>query len=208
VDESNLADRAFHAALARFSGGISPAALLLAYADWLSHLAGSPQRQLEMSQEAVRDTKQLLEASRLFFASGHGPWSLIKPQPQDRRFARPEWELPPFNLLAQAFLQTQQWWHNATTSVRGVAKPNEAIVEFSVRQILDLLAPSNFAVANPEVLQKAFQSGGANFVSGWQNWCNDWMRLLSGGNRPRTRVISLSERISRFRVARSSSATS
>ena len=68
--------------------------------------------------------------------------------------------------------------------MRGVAKQNEAIVEFSVRQMLDVLAPSNFAATNPEVLQKAFESGGENFVRGWQNWCSDWMRLLSGGRRP------------------------
>src|SRR6266702_5299663 len=181
VGESHPADRAFHAALARFSGGISPVALLLAYTDWLAHLASSPQRQLEISQEAIRDAKRFLEASQHFFTSAQGPWSLIKPQAQDRRFARPEWELPPFNLLAQAFLQTQQWWHNATTGVRGVARPNEAIVEFSVRQMLDVLAPSNFAATNPEVLQKAFQSRGQNFVSGWQNWRSDWTRLLSDG---------------------------
>ena len=30
-----------------------------------------------------------------------------------------------------------------------------------------------------EVLEKAFQSGGENFVFGWQNWCSDLMRLLS-----------------------------
>ena len=45
------------------------------------------------------------------FSSGQKPWSLIKPKPQDRRFAAPEWESPPFNLLAQAFLLREQWWH-------------------------------------------------------------------------------------------------
>ena len=184
MGESHPADRAFHATLARLCGGISPIALSLAYTDWLSHLAAAPQRQLEILQEAVRDARRLLEASQHFFAAGQGPWSLIKPQAQDRRFARPEWELPPFNLLAQAFLLGEQWWHDATTGVRGVSKPNEAIVEFSVRQMLDVLAPSNFAATNPEVLQKAFQSGGANFAAGWQNWCNDWIRLVSGGRQP------------------------
>jgi len=43
------ADRALHAMLARLTGGISPAALLLAYMDWLSHLAASPQRQIEIA---------------------------------------------------------------------------------------------------------------------------------------------------------------
>jgi polyhydroxyalkanoate synthase subunit PhaC len=65
--------------------------------------------------------------------------------------------------------------------LRGVAPRNEVIVEFSVRQVLDMLAPSNFAATNPEVMQKAFRSGGENFVFGWQNWFRDWMQLLSGG---------------------------
>ncbi len=106
---------------------------------------------------------------------------MIKPQPQDRRFAGPEWERPPFNLFAQAFLLNEQWCHETTTGVRGVAPRNEAIVEFSVRQVLDMLAPSNFAVTNPEVLDKAFRSGGENFVFGWQNWLSDWLQLLAAG---------------------------
>ena len=175
------ADRAFHAMLARLTGGISPVALSLAYMDWASHLAAAPQRQLEISQDALRSARQCLEAAVHCFSPQHGPWSLIKPKPQDRRFAGPEWERSPFNLLAQAFLLREQWWHEVTTGVRGVAPRNEAIVEFSVRQVLDMLAPSNFAVTNPEVLDKAFRSGGENFVFGWQNWLSDWMQLLSAG---------------------------
>ena len=182
--EAYHADRAFHAMLARLSGGISPVALLLAYTDWLSHLATSPQRQIEISQEALTDAKRFVEAAQHFFSPGQGPWSLVKPQAQDKRFGRPEWENPPFNLMAQAFLLGEQWWHNATTGVRGVSKQNAAIVEFSVRQMLDVLSPSNFAATNPEVLQKAFQSGGENFVFGWQNFCSDWMRAMSAGREP------------------------
>jgi polyhydroxyalkanoate synthase len=91
------------------------------------------------------------------------------------------WESPPFNQFAQAFLLAEQWWHDASIGVRGVAKPNEAVVDFSIRQLLDMLAPSNFAVSNPKVLEKVLRSGGENFVFGWQNWCSDWTRSLSGG---------------------------
>jgi polyhydroxyalkanoate synthase subunit PhaC len=177
--ETDAADRAFHAMLARLTGGISPVALSLAFIDWASHLASAPQRQMQITQDALQDGRQLFETALHYFSSSQGPWSLIKPQPQDRRFARPEWEIAPFNLLAQAFLLREKWWHDTTTGVRGVSPQNEAIVEFSVRQVLDMLAPSNFAATNPEVLEKAFQTGGENFVFGWQNWCNDLMRLLS-----------------------------
>ena len=170
-------DRAFHAMLARFTGGISPVALSLAWLDWSAHLAAAPERQMQMFRSGLRDTGRFLRA--VAHATSQKPWSVIEPQGRDRRFKDPQWEVAPFNLLAQAFLLTERWWHDATTGVRGVSHANEAVVEFSVRQMLDMLAPSNFAATNPQVLEKAFQSGGENFVFGWQNWCSDLMRLLS-----------------------------
>ena len=173
-------DRAFHAMLARFTGGISPLALSLAWLDWSAHLAAAPQRQMEISRNILRDAGRLAEAAAHAASPEQKPWSVIQPQGRDRRFSGPQWETAPFNLLAQGFLLTERWWHDATTGVRGVSHANEAIVEFSMRQMLDMLAPSNFATTNPKVLEKAFQSGGENFVFGWQNWCSDLMRLLTG----------------------------
>jgi polyhydroxyalkanoate synthase subunit PhaC len=179
--EAHDVDRAFHAMIAHLTGGISPVALSLAYIDWAAHLAAAPQRRSEIVKAAAAGAGRFARAALHFASADQKPWSLIKPQAQDRRFARPEWESPPFNLMAQAFLLTEQWWHDASTGVRGVAPANEAIVEFSIRQVLDMMAPSNFAATNPEVLKKAFQSGGENFVLGWQNWCQDLLRLLSPG---------------------------
>lgn len=71
--ETYHADRALHAMLARLSGGISPAALLLAYTDWLTHLTTSPQRQIEIAQEAVVDTRRFWDGAQRFFSPGQGP---------------------------------------------------------------------------------------------------------------------------------------
>ena len=71
-DETYQADRAFHAMLARLSGGISPAALLLAYTDWLSHLAAAPQRQIEISQEAVWSTPGASRSRATFLLARSG----------------------------------------------------------------------------------------------------------------------------------------
>ena len=55
-------DRAFHAMLARFTGGISPVALSLAWLDWSSHLAAAPEHQMRMSRNVLGDSGRLLEA--------------------------------------------------------------------------------------------------------------------------------------------------
>ncbi|MBB5049607.1 polyhydroxyalkanoate synthase [Rhodopseudomonas rhenobacensis] len=177
LSPSERADRLFHAALARLTGGISPAALRLAYIDWLLHLLSAPARRLDIAQAAMQAAGQFAVAAAELPKT---PWASIKPPPGDRRFTGPGWELPPFNLMAQGFLLTEQWWQTATTGVRGVSHQNEAIVAFSMRQWLDTFAPSNFAVSNPEVIHKTITTGGANFVAGLQNWWDDLRALQSG----------------------------
>jgi len=173
-------DRSFHAALARFTGGLSPAALALAFADWQLHLLASPGKQAALIGHALQNAMQFVDAlvpKRVTFQ----PWSLIRPSEKDRRFTGSDWELPSFNLLAQAFLLTEQWWHSTTTDIHGFAHSNAAIADFVLRQCLDTVAPTNFTVSNPEVLRKIMETGGGNFVSGLHNWIEDCQALLAGG---------------------------
>lgn len=179
--EDHELDKAFSAMLARVTGGISPAALSMAYLDWACHLAAAPQRQLQIARDAWHGARQVAEQSFHLADPNRSPWDLIKPQANDHRFSKPQWATQPFNLFAQAFLLGEDWWHKATTGIRGVDPANEAVVDFSLRQLLDMFAPSNFAATNPEVLEKTFQSGGENLVFGWQNWLADLMQVLQPG---------------------------
>src|SRR5579859_191325 len=123
VSAGDAIDRSFHAALARFTGGLSPAAVALAFADWQLHLMAAPGKQVALASQALQSALQFADA----VAPRHPtfqPWSLIKPPANDRRFASTDWHLPAFNLPAQAFLLTEQWWHSTTTDIRGLAHPN------------------------------------------------------------------------------------
>src|SRR5689334_15501185 len=177
---ANAIDRAFHAMLARFTGGLSPAAVALAFADWQLHFLASPGKQATLAGQALQNAMQFADAMVPRHPTFQ-PWSLVKPTAQDHRFNGPDWELPSFNLLAQAFLLTEQWWHSTTTDIRGLARANAAIADFALRQCLDTVAPTNFAAANPEVLRKIMETGGGNFVSGLHNWIEDWQALLAAG---------------------------
>jgi polyhydroxyalkanoate synthase subunit PhaC len=178
-----LIDRSIRALVARWTGGLSPAALALAFADWQVHLAASPAKRFALTQDAIGEALRFAETITTPRPEFH-PWGMSKPSTNDRRFTVSDWELPPFNLLAQAFLLSEQWWHQTTTDVRGLSQSNAAIVDFTLRQYLDTIAPSNFALTNPAVLRKIMETGGGNFVSGLHNWLEDWKTLMVGQTCP------------------------
>jgi polyhydroxyalkanoate synthase len=173
-------DRAVHATMARFTGGVSPAALALAFADWQLHLAASPGKQLALVDDALRGAYRLAEALVAPTAK-FTPWSIARPAAADRRFSGQDWHLPPFNMMAQAFLLTEQWWHSAASGVRGLSPSNAAIADFAVRQLLDIAAPSNLAFCNPEVWRKTLETGGENLAAGLHNWLEDAQELFGAG---------------------------
>jgi polyhydroxyalkanoate synthase subunit PhaC len=177
---ADITDRSLHAALARFTGGLSPAALGSAYLDWTVHLAGAPGKRLQLLDKAVRKTIRFANyASRYALDSGQAA-RCIEPLSQDRRFAGDKWQTWPFNLISQAFLLQQQWWHNATVGVHGVSKRHEEMLEFGSRQVLDMVAPSNFLLTNPEILERTISTGGLNLIKGGQHLIEDWERAVSG----------------------------
>jgi polyhydroxyalkanoate synthase subunit PhaC len=177
---ADITDRSLHATMARFTFGLSPAALAKAYFDWAIHLAVSPGKQLQLVDKATRKTVRFANHAFRSASQGGQASSCIEPLPQDRRFDGAEWQKPPYNFMYQAFLLQQQWWHNATTGIRGVTKHHEAMVEFVSRQILDMASPSNFLATNPEVLRHTISKGGMNLVSGLRNMTEDWERAVSG----------------------------
>lgn len=168
---SSAADLPLQIFLARMANGISPASVLLAQADWLSHLVASPGKQSELAASAWHKLLQWMHYA------GHSCYGdcpgCIEPEPRDKRFFAPQWSLLPYKQLAQAFLLQERWWAEAGADVRGVSRHHQEVAAFSVRQWLDMFAPSNFVLTNPQVLGKTLRTGGANLAGGFSNWWQD-----------------------------------
>jgi len=179
IARTETLDRLMHAAQARLTLSISPAALRLAFSDWLMHLVNAPGKQQGLTEKAARKWVRLLLYLARRARDPDCP-CCIEPLAGDRRFADPAWRQPPFDAIYQSFLLCQQWWHNATTGVRGVDPAHERIVEFTTRQILDLFSPSNFPWTNPEILAATLAQGGQNFFRGALNFVEDWERAIAG----------------------------
>ena len=171
-------DKPLHEWLSHFAGRLSPPAVLAAYSDWLFHFHNSPDKKLDLINEATKKNMQFL-VYLINSCTGQKCEPCIEARKSDHRFQNTLWEQFPFNIYAQSFLMNESIWHEATTNIRGVSKHHENMVNFTTRQILDMFAPSNFPILNPEVIEATVNERGANFVNGLNNWIEDVARKIN-----------------------------
>ena len=177
-------DSKVHAAIARGTWSISPTSIGLAWIDWATQLAASPGKRLDLIglifEQALRLNCYCQTVA--LNPSGIATQECIIPPSFDKRFKADEWHRWPFSVLHQAFLLSDEWWHAATTNVRGVSKHHEHIVSFIARQWLDMLSPGNYPLTNPVVLRRTSETWGRNLINGAINLLEDIERTTT--NKP------------------------
>ncbi|HET8875887.1 MAG TPA: class I poly(R)-hydroxyalkanoic acid synthase [Casimicrobiaceae bacterium] len=91
----------------------------------------------------------------------------------DRRFASAAWrERPYFAWLAQSYRLYGEFL-TALASIAQLPPDEKKRLEFSVRQFVDAIAPTNFPATNPDVLARAIETEGASVVDGLRNLAAD-----------------------------------
>lgn len=173
-------DHATQAWMARFTHGLSPAALMGAWFDWATHMAVAPGKQVLLAEKAAEKVGRHLRYALECATRTEKVECCIEPLPQDDRFRDDAWQKGPFNAIHQGFLLQQQWWHNVVTGVPGVTAQHERQLQFLTRQLLDMASPANFLWTNPQALEKTREEGGMNLVRGMRNFLQDMQRRLSG----------------------------
>ena len=172
-------DRMLRAAQARATQGVSLAAIGIAWADWAMHLGTAPGKQIALAGQAA----SMLARYAIWLpqaVDGAGPAALLDPESDDRRFRDPAWSRFPFNAIAQAYLLAEAWWLDAGHDVPGLIRQHEAEVGFMLRQLADVVAPSNIPWLNPEIISRTAEQGGFNLLQGMRNWADDVDRQLAG----------------------------
>jgi polyhydroxyalkanoate synthase len=98
----------------------------------------------------------------------------IRPEQGDRRFQDDAWdEHLPFHLIKKTYLLLSRWLLETVRSVDGLDEESARKVEFYVQQVVDALAPTNFAITNPVVWRATLESGGRNLVDGLHRLLDD-----------------------------------
>ena len=144
-----------------------------AYMELAAKMLANPARLLEAQMSLWRDYMNLWQHAMLR-AMGAPGMPVAEPAKGDKRFKDASWEEHfLFDYVKQSYLITARWLHEQVGSVEGLSETAKKKVDFFTRQYIDALAPSNFALTNPEVFRETVASGGQNLVRGLHNLLDD-----------------------------------
>jgi polyhydroxyalkanoate synthase len=172
---SNLADAMSAATRTRINPELTrpydPLALFRTMSDFALGLGARPEQLLDVQIQAAREWSN-------FWTSAFTPPAPAeeKPKVRDRRFAAKEWEEEPYRSLRDAYLLASKQLHdvvNAGSTPGQSFGPNRAMINFLADQYLNAVAPTNFAMTNPEVVKRTMETGGANLVAGFSHLVED-----------------------------------
>jgi polyhydroxyalkanoate synthase len=130
---------------------------------------------------AAANPMAMMAAGAEAWAKGLEAWGRMvgldpaaKKDAKDRRFAAPEWrENPVFDTIRQTYLALADKMLGSVEQIDGVDADTRAKLKFAVRNFVDAMSPSNFALTNPEVLKRTMETRGENLLKGLANMLKD-----------------------------------
>jgi polyhydroxyalkanoate synthase len=144
-----------------------------AFMELAAKMLANPARIAEGQMKLWRDYMSLWQSSMLRMM-GAPALPVAEPAKGDKRFRDAGWhEHFLFDYVKQSYLIAARWLHDQVGSVEGISEPAKKKIDFFTRQYIDALAPSNFALTNPEVFRETVASGGQNLVRGLHNLLDD-----------------------------------
>ncbi|MGH7004976.1 MAG: class I poly(R)-hydroxyalkanoic acid synthase, partial [Alphaproteobacteria bacterium] len=144
-----------------------------AFTQMTAHLVQNPEKLWEMQAAFWQDYMQLWSGSvRKFWGLDSKP--VIEPSPGDRRFKDREWsENAAFDFIKQSYLLAARHIEETANSTDGLDEGTRKKIDFYTKQFIDAMAPSNFAMTNPEVVRATIETKGDNLVRGLKNLLDD-----------------------------------
>jgi len=92
----------------------------------------------------------------------------------DRRFSNPLWDTHPyFNFVKQQYQISARIIEQAVSNIEDLDEKDKRRLSFFSRQIIDMMAPTNFLATNPDALEKVIKTEGQSLVDGLENLVSD-----------------------------------
>jgi polyhydroxyalkanoate synthase len=145
---------------------------------WMRELSDpgrAMQRATEYNQRFFQETMNIWSDAAARF------WGMPQQEeaeegPSDMRFSGEEWESNPYYKMLKDtyFLATEYLLNEVDETADGKEDTEEQRrLRFHLQQFVEAMAPANFLLTNPEVLRRAFETGGTSLVEGARNLLSD-----------------------------------
>ena len=94
--------------------------------------------------------------------------------PPDPRFKNPLWQTNPYFIaLKKQYFAAAEALANGIDALEGVTGYDRWRLEYFTRQIIDMMAPTNFFATNPDALERAIETEGQSLIDGLENMIRD-----------------------------------
>lgn len=159
-----------------FPHSFNPSSFQTMIMDYWQAVLQNPQKLVDVNLEYAQNMALLwTEATRKFL--GEESHSVVASDKSDRRFRDPIWQDSfVFDFIRQSYLLTSGWLQKSVRNAEGLSRKEKEKMDFYTRQFVDALAPTNFAMTNPEVLRETLNSQGQNLIKGLNNLVEDLER--------------------------------
>ena len=126
-----------------------------------------------------------LARARDFWREGFALWERFLDPPatpidapeRDKRFKAAVWrEHPGFDLMRRSYDLVADHLLRGVDAVEGIDDAARERLRFAARGMLDALSPANFALTNPEVIERTIATGGDNLAKGMAHFLGDLSR--------------------------------
>ena len=153
-----------------------PLNLSESFAEMMKGLAADPGALMQRQFTLWNDYANMMaNMSRRFAGEDVAP--TVAPEKSDRRFSHPAWnDNPMLDYVKQSYLLFSRFLEGAVHDVKFDDEHDKAKAEFYTKQFIDAVAPTNFAMLNPEVVEATVESKGENLLKGLKNLLDDMER--------------------------------
>jgi polyhydroxyalkanoate synthase subunit PhaC len=92
---------------------------------------------------------------------------------RDRRFKGALWEEPVFDMIRQSYVAVADQLLKGVDAVEGIDPRQKEQLRFVTESFVDAMSPANFAFTNPQVIERIFETRGANLITGLERMLAD-----------------------------------
>jgi polyhydroxyalkanoate synthase len=137
-------------------------------------ILSDPELLLQAQADLYRGYLDLWAGATKRLVSGEESEPAIAPEKGDKRWRSKAWsENPMFDAMKQSYLLNQRFMMGLISGAKNIDEKTRRKVEFVTRQMTDAMAPTNFALTNPDVLEATMKSKGENLTRGLMHLVSD-----------------------------------